>query len=324
MSSPKLSSSPDSSPQLELQPIAPELRNHIDCFWLMHLDPRRVYLVPREFGKRPLVVMGPDGLGDASAPGFPTKYSHQWVVPNGSLDLHIRLPYRVDRSTPVPQESGSVYACVLMALRHTIEAAFYVPSSIFGIRFFPGGARDFFPTGIHTLSDRATPIEELWGSKGVELVSESAAAVGITELAAIAERFLLEQMREPGVNLDIVRRCVQALERSHGDLSLDELQKLSGITERQLERLFKEYVGTSPKRLARTLRFNYLIKAVRNLDGVDWHELTVILNYCDQPHLIREFREFVGMSPQSFRETMKRHIENKKRLGGLQVPGVEG
>lgn len=303
-----------------MQPISPELRNVVDRFWLMRLDPERVYLVPREFGKRPLVVLGPDGLGDASAPGFPTRYSHQWVVPDGSLDLLLRLPYRIDRSTPLPADSGSVYACVLMALRHTIEAAFYVPSLIFGIRFFPGGARDFFPTAIHTLNDRATPLSELWGSKGTELANEAALAVGIDELGAIAERFLLEQRREPGVHLDIVRRCVQALEQSHGDLSLDELQKVSGVTERHLERLFKEYVGTSPKRLARTLRLNYLMKAVRNLDAVDWHELIVILNYCDQPHLIREFREFVGMSPTSFREEMKRHIEKKKRLGGMELP----
>jgi AraC-like DNA-binding protein len=316
MSSPTLSSPPDSSPQLELRPSSPELRNVVDRFWLMPLDPERVYLVPREFGRRPLVVLGADGLGDASAPGFPTRYSHQWVIPDGSLDLLIRLPYRVDHSTPVPAESGSVYACVLMALRHTIEAAFYVPSSIFGVRFFPGGARDFFPTGIHALSDRATPLDELWGSKGVELVNEASVAVGVAELGAIAERFLLEQKRESGVNLDIVRRSVQALERSHGDLSLDELRSVSGVTERQLERLFKEYVGTSPKRLSRTLRLHYLMKAVRNLDAVDWHELIVILNYCDQPHLIREFREFVGMTPTAFREEMKRHIENKKRLGG--------
>jgi len=306
-----------------MRPISPDLGNVVDRFWLMHLNPERVYLVPREFGKRPLVVLGPDGLADAGAPGFPTRYSHQWVVPNGSLDLLIRLPYRVDSPTPISPESGSVYACVLMALRHTIEAAFYVPSSIFGIRFFPGGARDFFPTGIHALSDRATPLDELWGSKGMELANEAAGAVGINELAGIAERFLLEQRRESGGNLDIVRRSVQALERSHGDLSLDELQNVSGVTERQLERLFKEYVGTSPKRLARTLRLNYLIKAVRNLDAVDWHELIVILNYCDQPHLIREFREFVGMTPTAFREAMKRHIENKKRVEGQELPGME-
>ena len=39
--------------------------------------------------------------------------------------------------------------------------------------------------------------------------------------------------------------------------------------------MFKEYVGISPKRLSRTLRLNYLMNAVRNLDSVDWHDLIV-------------------------------------------------
>jgi hypothetical protein len=246
MSAPTLSSAPDGIPRFEVQPASPELQDAVNQFWLMRLDAPAPHLVPRSFGTRMLVVLGADGLLDQNAPGFPAAYRHQLVVPDGSLDILVRLPYRVGEDAPGLPAGGTAYATVLMPVRHTIDIAFHIPSFIFIIRFFPGGARDFFPVGVHKLGDRAIPLQELWGITAVEFANDMAGANSITAMATVAERYLMAQRREPSEASMIVRRSVQLLEESRGNLPLDELQRDSGITERQLERLFMEYVGISP------------------------------------------------------------------------------
>ena len=62
----------------------------IAAFWLIRLEKRAPQLVPRSFGTRVLAVLGPEGLGDATAPGFPVHYRHQLVTPDGSLDILTR------------------------------------------------------------------------------------------------------------------------------------------------------------------------------------------------------------------------------------------
>jgi AraC-like DNA-binding protein len=322
MAEPKLIAPPDSIARYQMRPVAAELQEVIDQMWLVRLEPGTLSLVPRDLDRRALVVLGPDGISDTSAPGFPASYRHQLVVPDGMVDILVHLPYRAAVDAPIAPESGSTYACVLMPVRHTINIAFQIPSLVFITRFCPGAIREFVPKGVHTLNDRATPLEEVWGASAADFVRGTARTLELTELAAIMERHLLAHRIDRGESTTIVRRTVQALERSHGGLSLDELEKVSGLNERQLERLFKEHVGISPKRLSRILRFDYLMTAIRNPDGCDWHDLIVTLNYCDQPHLIREFRDFIGMSPASFRKELEGHMERMKRLA--EQKGAEG
>ena len=330
MSDPILNAPPDALRSYMLRPAAPPLRDIVDHFWLARLDPATVSLVPWNLGEKVLGAFGPEGIAGADAPGFPHAYRHLMIVPDGALEILVHLPYRVARNSPADPDSGTAYGCVLFPVTHTMDIAYKIPSLMFGIRFFAGGAREFFPTSVHTLADCPIPLDDLWGASATELARDLAGPVEITELAAIAERHLLSRRSDPSGNTAIVRRCADALERSHGAMPIDELQEISGLAERQLQRLFKEHAGMSPKRLARILRLDYLLTAVRNLDAVDWHELVLTLDYCDQPHLIREFRDFVGMSPASFREHMKRHLESKrrleerKRLDESRSPGSEG
>ena len=73
------------------------------------------------------------------------------------------------------------------------------------------------------------------------------------------------------------------------------------MSERQLERSFAREVGCSPKQLARTMRFQNL---VRHLDDgrTDWAGLAWECGFFDQAHLIREVRAFTGATPTRLRD----------------------
>src|SRR5581483_8747046 len=83
-------------------------------------------------------------------------------------------------------------------------------------------------------------------------------------------------------------------------MRVDDLSRRVGVSMRSLERLFRVYVGVSPKWTLR--RFRLMDAAMRLQEGtdVDWASLAVDLGYFDQAHLINDFRTHVGLSPTRY------------------------
>src|SRR5262249_3884769 len=102
----------------------------------------------------------------------------------------------------------------------------------------------------------------------------------------------------------------------------------TGCSQRTLIARFRTCVGFPPKTIARLLRFN---RAVRSLDRLSrtrgnepagrpyieapqlddrlagtlqWAGLAADCGYFDQPHLIKDFREFTGLTPHAFLRRM--------------------
>jgi transcriptional regulator GlxA family with amidase domain len=69
------------------------------------------------------------------------------------------------------------------------------------------------------------------------------------------------------------------------------------LSGRQLERLFQQYVGLSPKSFGRILRFKQVMRLAEQRRIANWAELALIAGYYDQAHLIRDFHQFAGESP---------------------------
>jgi AraC-like DNA-binding protein len=68
---------------------------------------------------------------------------------------------------------------------------------------------------------------------------------------------------------------------------------------RTLQRRFLRQVGVSPKRLARIVRFHHVCLAWRR-DPASLARVAADCGYCDESHLVRDFRAFVGEPPASF------------------------
>ncbi len=87
---------------------------------------------------------------------------------------------------------------------------------------------------------------------------------------------------------------------------------------------FRTCVGFPPKTIARLPRFNRAVRSLSRLSGtranepvskpyievrqaedrsvgaIPWADLAADCGYFDQPHLVREFREFAGSTPAAF------------------------
>lgn len=76
----------------------------------------------------------------------------------------------------------------------------------------------------------------------------------------------------------------------------------SDLSERTIQLRFKKYLGYSPKELLRFIRFKRVINHIQSQENekIDWHSLLEQFGYHDQSHLIKDFRLYLGTSPQKF------------------------
>ena len=86
---------------------------------------------------------------------------------------------------------------------------------------------------------------------------------------------------------------------SNGLVTLSDMGAVSGIGERQLERLFKKYIGLTPKYYARIIRFNYIFQLIKSKEN-SWAEIVYQSGYYDQSHFIHNFKAFTGEDPSSY------------------------
>lgn len=87
--------------------------------------------------------------------------------------------------------------------------------------------------------------------------------------------------------------------RSRGTIPVRKLAEGAGWSRRQLEYLFREQVGLSPKSTARVIRFRNVVRLLT----AGWTPLrtATACGFSDQAHLTREFKTFTGLTPNRFR-----------------------
>ena len=102
-----------------------------------------------------------------------------------------------------------------------------------------------------------------------------------------------------GINPHPDNRLYEAIDtilRSQGLLSIEkELQ--TGISPRQLRRLFELYIGDTPKMFSKVVRFQQILHAKPSRQALRRNKLFFDYGYHDQAHFIKEFKRMYGLTP---------------------------
>jgi AraC-like DNA-binding protein len=109
---------------------------------------------------------------------------------------------------------------------------------------------------------------------------------------------------------EVTKFAINELTRSKGNISLKDLQQKAQLSERTLERKFKESVGISPKLFSRIIRFQETMNQLRKNDYDKLSDIAYGSDYFDQSHFIRVFKEFTGFSPLEFKKQSDEIVEN--------------
>ena len=133
-------------------------------------------------------------------------------------------------------------------------------------------------------------------------------------LVDLGEEFLRSFEVEPDPVVDTVR------ELTHRLLTDPTVQRVTdvcdnGLEQRTLQRLFRSYVGVTPRWVLQRGRLHLaaerVIDHVETGEGPSWADLAADLGYADQAHFIRDFRRVLGQTPAAYAQGLSRATDSR-------------
>ena len=113
------------------------------------------------------------------------------------------------------------------------------------------------------------------------------------------EAWLLRRVR--GLRTDLaITQALRAFDRIPEVPRIDAVARALDLSPRRFGARFAAEVGLSPKRYCRVRRFQTLLQRVHGTAAPDWAGLAADCGFADQPHLVREFRAYAGISPTAW------------------------
>lgn len=142
------------------------------------------------------------------------------------------------------------------------------------------------------------------------LAERIADALGMSALRSGDERQRIPYVTAPGERHPRLNDALQLMEANIEEpLASDEIAALTGISRRQLERLFKQYLGAMPAKYYLNLR---LVKARTQLQRSSQSvvQISLACGFASAAHFSNAYRERFGVTP---REERRNWIERNSR-----------
>jgi AraC-like DNA-binding protein len=167
-------------------------------------------------------------------------------------------------------------------------------------KFRPGGFHPFMPVPAVTLTDRVVELDEAFGDGTEGLRERVAGAGGDRDQIAVIEAFLRARRPPRDAHVETIGRIMRLVLAEPELIRVEHLVEHTGLSARTLQRLFREYVGVSPKWVLRRVRLHEAAERIAEEPETDWAMLALDLGYFDQAHFIKDFKAVVGRSPAEY------------------------
>lgn len=225
------------------------------------------------------------------------------VIPDTCMDIIFTANYTSNLLTSI--------FCGIDDRTFTAESEHGSAVFSFGIRFYAWGTAMFAEDSLKNTQNAFLNAQEHFPrlKKTIEPLLFSVS--DIRKIIPIAEQALLKSFKEKHRNSTVIEAVGAILENS-GNLRISELSKEIHISERQLERVFREYMGCSVKGLASMIRYQYLWNEVMFSKDFDILNAVAKYGYSDQSHLLNDFKKYHSMN---IREAKAYALKN---VGNLQ------
>ncbi|MCW4468477.1 helix-turn-helix transcriptional regulator [Flavobacterium sp. MFBS3-15] len=252
-------------------PVSDVLRPYIDCYWLHCLE--------------------------TGATGFRA----QSCLPLGTVELIIQTndhPSHHLHSNGGWEKSHRVFFAGLYD--HTVTWKIAPGSVMFGIRLKPESLISLFRFPVASLINVVGDAESLLDAGIKSMGEEISNCIDAPSMIAIAEKYLLKRLNSISDNNNRFVMACRLLRAHQANLSITALSDHLSVGKRQLERIFKDQMGTGPKTYQRIVRFTCAYRDIQQGKDLAWSDLTYGNGFSDQSHFIRDFKEFTGESPTEF------------------------
>jgi AraC-like DNA-binding protein len=171
-----------------------------------------------------------------------------------------------------------------------------------GVHFTPAGLWQVLKTPLQKYANNVVGLQSQIGESAIALEKGLQSIVPLEEKIGFLENFIETQIsrKAKAQELDKIEKATSLILQLHGNISIKELIKEAGLSERNLQRYFLEYVGVTPKQFAKIARFNSVTRLLEEEAVLNWQDIFHKVGYFDQAHFIKDFKEITGVSPSQY------------------------
>ena len=222
-------------------------------------------------------------------------WSVRWALPAGDSYLSETLPFPCVNLV-FEADRARINGIYTRRFARTLRGA----GSVFGVRFRPGAFAPFFPHPIHELTDRVLPFTRVFGPEARSLQRTLPTLLDDAARARAFEAFLLPRLPPADRERERVATIVDLAFSQPNLTRVEALASAVRLPTRTLQRLFRRYLGVSPKWLLCRARIPEAAQRVAAGDRVDWAALATDLGYFDQAHFASDFKAQLGKTPRQY------------------------
>ncbi len=206
------------------------------------------------------------------------------VVADGCIDIYFALDE--------PQESFVMGFC-RQYTTFELEPSFHY----IGIRFLPTMFPQLFRIDAATLSNRYENLDAVLPQVAAFIKDHFQAGQSRDQIKDLLDRYWLNRLSQTVINND--PRLYHAIAIILANCGVLDVEKDldTGISARQLRRLFSYYIGDTAKTFSKVVRFQHILKAKPSTQSLRRNKLFFNAGYYDQAHFIKEFKTFYGLTP---------------------------
>lgn len=173
-------------------------------------------------------------------------------------------------------------------------------SEMFIINFHKGRAYPFVEMPMDELTDMVVDGQLVMTEEILVIRDKVLEAGDPAGKFARAEEHLVAVFGKRLVRNPFVEYAVGQILRQPRQLTIGELTRKVGYSQKHFIHLFRTHVGVTPKSFMRIARFQRVIEGISANSSPDWVSVASDSGYYDQSHFISDFRHFSGFSPGQY------------------------
>jgi len=187
------------------------------------------------------------------------------------------------------------------------------------IEFQPAGLYAF--TSIHQseLTDKEISLEAINPIFSRLLVETVEKSESVLALVKNLDLLLLKNMHtayHPQLNF-----AFQRVIGCGGDIAVKRLAGEVCYSERQLNRIFKQYVGTNTKTFVKLVRMNNACRLLQN-GHISIELISELTGFHDPAHFVRDFKSICGVTPQTYRANVSDYYNEIAKFSKYNLSGA--
>ena len=179
-------------------------------------------------------------------------------------------------------QSQSMLVGTMTTFKDTIQTQ---DSLTIGIRFKPGAISAFYALNLNEVTNLAVPYQD---KQLAEIIKRG------KDLQRKLDHYFLNKLNIQHPPIASVMGDIYAYK---GQLSVADLISRHAMSERKLERLFKQHAGVSVKGMIKLVRFTNVLSAIKSKSATNLTHIAYAAGYYDQAHLCNEVKLYTGLTP---------------------------